>query len=324
MHKNYEEPRLSIAKMNVSPRVSVIIPTLNGGRLFARVLASLSKQSLVPDEILVIDSSSDDDTLESAGRYNTSIKTIDRADFDHGGTRSLGGRISDGDILVYLTQDAVLEDAHSLANLVAPFADPKIAAAYGRQLPYPDATCFAEHLRAFNYPSKSSVRCWEDRVTYGFKTAFISNSFAAYRKQPLERVGFFEEGMLFGEDTHTLAKLLSNGFCVAYAADACVYHSHNYSVLQDFKRYFDIGVFHARHQSLIEQFGPPTAEGKLYVQSEFSLLIKRKKYWLLPESCVRNLAKFLAYNLGKRYHVIPRRLSMKWSMNRKWWMNPER
>jgi rhamnosyltransferase len=230
-----------------------------------------------------------------------------------------------GDILVFMTQDAVLTDSRAIERLIAPFAiDPRIVAVYGRQLPKADATIFGEHLRSFNYPDTSEVRCFEDRHKYGFKTAFISNSFAAYRKLPLEGIGYFEEGLLFGEDAYTVTKLLSKGFCVAYAADACVFHSHNYSILQDFKRYFDIGVFHARHQTLIEKFGTPIAEGRRYVQSEFSLLIKRKKYWLLPESCVRNLAKFLAYNLGKRYSLIPFRLSMRLSMNRKWWMNSAR
>ena len=305
--------------------LSVIIPTLNAAAELPGLLKGLQEQDGVDLEIIVIDSSSDDATQNIASEFGVQLCVIDRQSFDHGATRTKAARMARSDILVFMTQDAVLVDSRALERLVAPFTiDPLIVAVYGRQLPKSDATLFGEHLRLFNYSETSRVRCFEDRHKYGFKTAFISNSFAAYRKAPLESIDFFEEGLLFGEDTYTLAKLLSDGFRVAYVADACVFHSHNYSILQDFKRYFDVGVFHARHQTLIEQFGTPIAEGRRYVQSEFSFLIKRKKYWLLPESCVRNLAKFLAYNLGKRYTLIPFSLSMRLSMNRKWWMNSTR
>ena len=132
---------------------------------------------------------------------------------------------------------------------------------------------------------------------------------------------YFEKGLLFGEDSLALAKLLEQGYCVAYAADARVIHSHNYSIREDFKRYFDIGVFHLINRDVMEKFGTPSAEGRRYVISEWSFLLKQKKYWLLPESCLRIIVKYLAYNLGKRYTLIPNRLALRLSMNRKWWIN---
>lgn len=305
--------------MSNTPRVSVIIPTLNGGRRFKEVLASLSRQSLVPVEILVIDSSSDDDTLLEAEKYKATIKRIARADFDHGGTRSLAAKTACGDLLVYLTQDAVLYDQHALTHLVAPFSNPKVAATFGRQLPHPEANCFARHLRHFNYPEESSVRCWEDRKQYGFKTVFISNSFAAYRKDLLEEVGFFENGLLFGEDTFTLAKLLRKGYCVVYVAEAKIFHSHNYTVCKEFRRYFDIGVLHSVHKDLLAEFGGTFGEGRRFVSSELLQLIKEKEYFCIPESILRNSMKFLAYHLGKRYSFLPRRMAVCCSMNRAWW-----
>ena len=220
---------------------------------------------------------------------------------------------------MYFTQDAVPVDSISLEKLVESFSNPKVAASYGRQVPYPEATCFAQHLRFFNYPPTSSVRCLEDSSRYGFKTAFISNSFAAYRKDLLESVGYFQDGLLFGEDTFTMAKLLRKGYCVAYEAGAQVYHSHNYTVVQEFRRYFDIGVFHNDNRSLIESFGTPTGEGKKYVKSELKHLAGEKKYLCLFESIIRNGLKFLAYNLGKRHTWLPRRLVVLSSLNRNWW-----
>ena len=300
-------------------KVSIIIPTLNGGSRFQEVLASLQDQTLVPDEIIVIDSESDDGTADIARSFNVRVETIARSEFDHGGTRAAAARMSGGDILVYITQDAVAADANALKNLVAPLQEEKIAASYGRQLPCADATCFAKHLRLFNYPENSWVRCWEDRKTYGFKTAFISNSFAAYKKNYLESVGFFESDMIFGEDTFTVAKLLDKGYCVAYVAGAMVVHSHNYSVFQEFRRYFDIGVFHADQQKLLELFGSPLGEGKKYVYSEMSQLVSNKEMSKIAESLVRNGLKFIAYKMGKKYTMLPRRLAVFCSLNRGWW-----
>ena len=171
----------------------------------------------------------------------------------------------------------------------------------------------------FNYPDVSTVRCLIDRKKYGFKTAFISNSFAAYKTELLEAVGFFESGLIFGEDTFTVAKLLDKGYCVAYMADAKVVHSHNYSVFQEFRRYFDVGVFHATQSELLERFGSPAGEGKKYVHSEMSQLVRNKEISKVAESFVRNGLKFLAYNLGKKYMMLPRRLAVFCSLNKGWW-----
>ncbi|MHB8810921.1 MAG: glycosyltransferase family 2 protein [Desulfobulbaceae bacterium] len=299
--------------------ISVIIPTRNGGPRFGELLAALRGQSRVPEEILVIDSGSGDETLDLARQHGARVISIAPRDFDHGGTRTLGARAAIGDLLVYMTQDAVPADQESLAHLLAPLADERVAAAYGRQLPYPEASCFARHLRAFNYPERSVVRSFEDRARYGFKTAFISNSFAAYRRDRLAEVGFFQEGLVFGEDTFTVAKLLRRGYCVAYAAEARVLHSHNYTLAMDFRRYFDIGVAHVRSRELLESFGSPTGEGRRYVAAELAFLLREKQYVRLPESLVRSAVKLLSYHLGKRYIMLPPGLARWCSLNRGWW-----
>jgi rhamnosyltransferase len=241
---------------------------LNAAQELPVLLAGLREQKEVKAEILVVDSSSSDATQNIAIDNGARLHVVERNLFDHGGTRTEAARLARGDILVFMTQDAVPADSGSISRLISAFdADPRVVAAYGRQLPRADADSFAQHLRLFNYPETSYVRCYEDRHNYGFKTAFISNSFAAYRRKQLEDIGFFGQGHLFGEDTYTLAKLLIKGFCVAYIADACVIHSHNYSVWEDFKRYFDVGVFHKINQGVMERFGPPSAEGRRYVTS---------------------------------------------------------
>ncbi len=300
--------------------VSVIIPTWNGEPWLDKVLAGLKRQTLAPDEIIVIDSGSSDATLSIVRRYGVRLVAIAQQDFDHGGTRTMAANLAMGEILVFMTQDAVPAADNALEGLVRPFAqDEKIAAAYGRQLPNSDATPFSAHLRLFNYPAQSQVRCWADRSRCGFKTIFISNSFAAYRRDVLAAHGFFPQKVLFGEDTLTVAKLLENGYCVAYVGDAAVYHSHNYSILQDIKRYFDIGVFHVDQKDQLMKFGGPGGAGMQFVRSEIAMLWADKKYYLIPESCLRNLGKFTAYQLGKRYKRLPRCCARRMSMHPSWW-----
>jgi rhamnosyltransferase len=306
--------------MDIRPTVSVIIPTWNGEQWLEKLLTMLEQQTLVPDEILVVDSGSQDRTCDLVCRHNVRLIEIAQEDFDHGGTRTMAAGLAVGEILVYMTQDAVPAGRDALELLVKPFMkDEKIAATYGRQLANSDANLFSEHLRLFNYPDQSEVRCWGDRSQYGFKTIFISNSFAAYRRDVLATHGFFPKKVLFGEDTLTVAKLLENGYCVAYVGDACVFHSHNYSIWQDFKRYFDIGVFHRHQDKQLSKFGGPGGAGKRYVRSEMSMLAAKKKYFLLPESLIRNAGKFIAYNLGRRYKKIPHCCAERLSMNRSWW-----
>jgi len=300
--------------------ISVIIPTYFGEQWLDAVLSMLKQQTVPIEEFIIVDSGSKDRTLAIIKDYGITPIHIDGARFDHGGTRTMAARLASGTIVVYLTQDAVPENDKVIEHLVAPLKkDLQIAASYGRQLPNGDATPCSEHLRLFNYPDTSVTRCWQDRQQYGFKTIFISNSLAAYRKAYLAEVGYFPEKIIFGEDTCTLARLLERGYCVRYVSEARVFHSHNYTILQDARRYFDIGVLHCQEKEMMSHFGAPTGAGKQFVRSEISFLFHKKKYILIPQSVIRNGLKFLAYALGKRYQFLPTAVARSLSMHRKWW-----
>lgn len=300
--------------------ISLIIPTYNASPYLPSLLGKLAAQTIKDFELIIIDSSSTDNTLETAEFFHAKTFTIPKEDFDHGGTRNAGAKKARGDILVFMTQDAVPADEYSLENLVEPLSsNNEIAAVFGRQLPNPDASPIASHLRLFNYPETSYVRCLADRSIYGIRTIFLSNSFSAYRKSALDKIGGFREHLIFGEDTHAAAQLLTAEYRVAYAADAAVYHSHDYTPVQEFRRYFDVGVFHSAEDRLIKEFGRATGEGIRYIQSGISYLIKHKKSVIIPSFIFRNVLKYLGYNLGSRFDKIPRTLAARCSMNRNWW-----
>lgn len=299
---------------------SIIIPTYNASKHLPTLLKSVQSQTVRDYELIIIDSSSTDDTIEIADSYNAHIIKIEQKKFDHGGTRTIAAQKAQGEIIIFLSQDSLLFDENSIENIIKPFnSDEMIAAVFGRQLPDRDSSVFAEHLRLFNYPENSYTSKLSDKDRHGLRTVFFSNSFSAYRKTALEEIGFFKEGLIFGEDTYAAAKLLLNNRKVAYASSAKVFHSHNYTISQDFRRYFDMGVFHRSENWLMKEFGKAEGQGMKYIQSEFVFLKKKKKLYLLPEFILRIFAKYLGYQTGRHYTILPGSLNKKMSLNRSWW-----
>ncbi len=310
--------------MTAIPTISVIVPTLNGAATLGAFFAALKVQSIAVLEVLAVDSSSSDDSVEICRRFGAQVIPIPRESFDHGGTRTMAAGLARGDILVFFTQDAILADRHSLGKLVRPLCDDdRVACAYGRQLPAADADPIAAHLRLFNYPPQSQLRSLNDRECYGLKTAFISNSFAAYKKDVLASCDFFKNGLIFGEDTCTLGRILLAGYKVAYVAEAEVYHSHNYHLGEEFRRAFDIGVLHGREEWLLATYGRAEGVGRKYLFSLLSRMVEERRFFLLADCLLRSALKFLGYKLGQNHRRLPSSLCPLLSMNRLWWQRQE-
>lgn len=300
-------------------QVALIVPTLNAGRGWDVWLAALKSQNIQPREVWVFDSESEDGTVEKARQHGLNVYLVERSTFDHGATRQRGVEAAAGaDILVFLTQDALLSNCCSLEVMLQSFANPKVGAAYGRQLPHEGAKPIEEHARLFNYPPESCIKQFADAKMLGIKTAFISNSFAAYRREALMAVGGFPSGTIFGEDTIVAARMLLQGWKIAYCADAQVYHSHHYTYRQEFRRYFDIGVLHAREPWIQENFGGASGEGRRFVVSELKYLL-RQAPWLIPSALLRTVLKLMGYRLGKLEARLPVGLKKQLSMHRRFW-----
>jgi rhamnosyltransferase len=302
-----------------SDAVAVIVPTLNGGSVWLDCIDTLKAQSCSRDHVLVIDSGSKDGTREAALAAGFEVMPIDKASFDHGGTRQGAvERLTRAEILVFLTQDAVLARTNSLENLLKVFADPSIGMAYGRQLPRREAGPIEAHARLLNYPAVGGIRSYEDRARLGLKAAFCSNSFAAYRRSALLAVGGFPSRTIHAEDMIVAARMLRMGWKIAYAADAMVHHSHGYSTIEEFRRYFDTGVLHAREAWLLDDFGKPEGEGGRFIRSELIHLARRAPR-LIPLAVVKTAAKYAGYRLGKLERHIPKRLKIRLSMHKGFW-----
>lgn len=299
---------------------ALVIPTFNAGRDFKNLLLSINNQSVIVDEKIVIDSSSIDKTEIYSEEMGFKTIIVSSKNFDHGGTRMLATENLKAEIVFFCTQDIIIDDLNVFEKLLSAFDDPQVAVAFGRQLPHDNATYFAKQLRKNNYSDASYIIDINDKKKYGFKTFFCSNSFAAYRLNALKDIGGFKNNLLFGEDAYATAKLLLKGYKKAYIAEACIKHSHNYTIRQEFKRYFDVGVFHTTEKWLIQEFGTPTGEGLKYVLIELKSLLFNGHFILACESLLRNGVKFIGYKLGKSYINLPQWLIFRCTMNKKWWI----
>jgi rhamnosyltransferase len=279
-------------------KVALIIPTLNASRNWQPLEEGIRRQSHAPDQVVVIDSSSDDDTVARAKSAGFAVVQTNRAEFSHGGTRQAAAQcIPNADILIYLTQDSIPHGTDSFRNIVSAFQDSSIGAAFGRQIPHAKATAIETHARLFNYPSISFVRSLDSRAMLGFKSIFFSNAFGAYRRHALMEIGGFSPDVDFGEDTLAIAQLHRAGWKTAYVADALVEHSHGYSMWAEFRRYVQIGTLHRREHWLIEQFGTAAGEGRRFVVSEMKYLWKHSPIEI-PSALMRSLVKYMAYRVG--------------------------
>ena len=302
-------------KMNIA----IVVPTLNAGSVWANWINALKMQTCNIQTTLVIDSGSTDGTRELAIQHGFKVHEIDKANFNHGATRQLALNLLENiDIVVYLTQDAVLSQTNTLQELVNAFEDLSVGAAYGKQLPRQEANPIETHGRIFNYPDTSCVKSMADLDTYGFNLIFISNSFAAYRTTALTEAGGFPANIILGEDTYTCAKILKCGWKITYQAKAKVIHSHGYSIFEEANRYFDTGVFHERENWLIKEFGGASGQGMKFVKSELLYLLSNQPL-LIPLALLRTLTKYLFYKLGRIERHLPLALKKKLSMNKGYW-----
>lgn len=299
-------------------KVQVIIPIYHPDENLCECLRMLGRQTQPHLRILLIDSGSEPGAwCDEADRLHAEIITIETKNFDHGATRQMGiAYTSNADIHVFLTQDAIPADAESISRLVKAFVDPRVGVAYGRQLPREGASIFAKHARSFNYPAVSRKVTYADRVRWGMKTVFCSNSFAAYRRTAMEETGGFPKHTILSEDMYTTARMLMAGWSSAYVADAVVYHSHDYTIWQEMRRYFDIGVFHSREAWIRKEFGQAEGEGKRFIKDEAGTLLHQAP-WLLPSMIMRDSAKFLGYRLGLAEHILPMFVKTRIAMNKR-------
>lgn len=301
-------------------KIDVIIPTYKPGKEFEELIRRLQRQSYPIHKIIIINTDTGvfPNELEKEP-YQLEIMHIRQEDFDHGGTRNMGANISEADIVLYMTQDAIPADEQLIDIFVNVFKkNSDVGIAYGRQLPREDCNVIERYTRRFNYPEKSRIKSKDDLNELGIKTFFCSDVCAAYRKKYLLSAGGFEDSTIFNEDMIFAGKRILAGDKVAYVAEAKVIHSHNYTGIQQFHRNFDLAVSQAQHPEVFEGV-PSEGEGIRMVKATMRYLLRSGQPLKIFKLIYQSGCKYVGYYLGKRYEKLPIWMVLKCTSSPKYW-----
>ena len=301
--------------------IDAVIPVYRPGREFPELITRLEKQNRKIRFIYLMHPKDGSDLMHLEcikGHDNIIIEEVEPEEFDHGGTRHRGICRSDADYILCMTQDAVPSDRSLTERLAEALREENVAAAYARQLARKDCRQPERYIRSFNYPEISRVKSQEDLGELGIKTYFCSNVCAMYRSDIYRELGGFERHTIFNEDMIYAAGCIGQGYRIAYAAEAKVIHSHNYSDIQQFKRNFDLAVSQAMHPEIFRTV-KSESEGIRMVTSAAAYLLLNGHPLAVVRLFTSSTAKYLGYLLGKNYERLPRKVVLAFTMNPRYW-----
>ena len=299
--------------------VDVLIPVYRPDGKLTELLKRLKMQNYPIHRVILMNTEEKHFPAELTGIWDrVEVYHLAKEEFDHGGTRDRGVRMSTADLVVCMTQDAMPADETLIEELAKPFDDPEVWAAYARQLPNEDCREVEKYTRSFNYPEQSMVKTKEDLDRLGIKTFFCSNVCAAWRREKYLELGGFVKHTIFNEDMILAGTMIKQGGKIAYCAKAKVIHSHNYSAFQQFHRNFDLAVSQTMYP---EVFGGirSESEGIKLVKKSLSYCIKIGKPWLMIQVVTQSAGKLLGYKMGQRYRSLPMWLILRCTMSPSFW-----
>ena len=294
---------------------SILIPTKNGGEDFEACLAGIyAQKGARPFEVIVIDSGSTDNTLEIARRYPVRLEQIPPETFHHARTRNYAAGLAQGEVLVFLSQDAIPASESWLAALVNNFNELGVGAVYGRQLPKAESGLERRSAFAVMYGGARIVKMPMDGIELGHKYYHFSNANSAIRRKVWEATRFPDDLKVF-EDVGIAKRILDSGWKIVYEPEAAVYHSHDFPADILFKRYFDIGVVYQRlgiwndrSRASLWRAGWTAFKGKLF------LLLKEERPEGTGSSIVQDVGKYVAIQLGRNERLLPRAVKKRLSL----------
>lgn len=238
------------------PFVSIVIPIFNGDAFLHEVLRMVCRQKTsICYEIICIDSGSTDTSKSVCQQYHVRYYEIPQKQFNHGLTRNQGVHVSKGELIVFLSQDAIPAGDYWLENLIAPFKDKQVAGVYGRQIPRDDADVLTKkHLNSWLTGEKETrISFIQNKEEYmklpsmkKYELCNFDNVCSCIRKSVWTTIPF--EKTVFAEDLTWSKKALGLGYKIVYEPKAAVIHSHQRSVLYEYKRTY------VCHRKLYELF----------------------------------------------------------------------
>lgn len=194
-------------EMREFPTVAVIIPTYNRAHLLAQSLESVLAQSRAPDEILVVDDGSTDDTADALAGYDNRIRYLRKSNGGVPSALNYGLAATDADYVAFLDDDdLLLPDAierHYAFLRTHPDIDFTYSGCYRFWGDMPPSPPYAEHLELYDCadvaPDDLFLRALE---TFPFHRQGMLVPLRCYRT-----VGAFDEIRQRSEDYEMILRL---------------------------------------------------------------------------------------------------------------------
>ena len=278
--------------------IDVICPLYKAEKYIENLHKSLLKQKNVDlKNIRYIVTKSNDNTTKILKSMNAMFREIEPKDFSHSLTREEELRRSDADIVVFITQDIIIKSDLWLYNLVKPIIDRECDASYSRQIAKDNG--IEKYTRELNYPKESKVITKKDVEKLGIKAFFSSDASSAIRREVFLKLnGYDNKKIPTSEDMYITYKLIMNGYKVKYCADSVIYHSHDYGVKENYKKYYDIGMFF-KQNSYLNQYNVNKSGGNMAIYV-LKRALQEKNIKVLMKFLPNMASRFIGMSLGKR------------------------
>jgi len=222
-------------------KTSILVLTKNDAQgIDACLQAVYSQKHVDPFEVIIVDSGSTDGTLDVLRRFPVRLEQIPGETFHHARTRNFAASHATGEILIFLSQDAVPASDRWLSTMISNFVDPRVGAVYGRQLPKTGSSLERQDALDAVYGDQRIVKDPAHRNGFGYRFYHFSDVNAAIRRSVWQAMPFPEELKVF-EDLGIAKLILDSGWKIVYEPGATVLHSHQHTTIGLLKRYFDIG-----------------------------------------------------------------------------------
>lgn len=279
-------------------KVSLVLLLKNGEKYLPKLFNSLEEQQFDGEkEIIIVYSGSKNPhpVPPCEISWDKEELSIKQEDFSHGGTRNLAVTRAKGEIVVFLSQDALPVDKYWLKNLLKNFSDPQVAGVFGRQIPYEQTNSLEKYFYEKSYPGKSRRLTQKSDQNFSNQNLFFSNVNGAARKSLLTKYPFRSD-LVMSEDQYWAREVINSGYEIVYEPDAAVFHSHNYTLWSLFRRYYWSGYSQKQLNLRGKQLEKGLETGWGLVKYLFS-----NDFLMLPYAVLYLTVKGLAFYLGKNF-----------------------
>ena len=230
-------------------KIDVVCPLYQAEKEIEQIITNIKKQKEVEINKIIFPitiSKDSEKTIEFIKNASCTYFTVEKEDFSHSLTREKAmNEYCESDVVVMITQDAIVEDEYAF-YYIASAVNKNVPYAYGKQISKKKNIEY--YTRKKNYGEVSHQVESKDVEKMGLLAFFASDAFSAYYRPLFLEIGGYDSiPMMMNEDMYYAKKIIDKGYKKAYVAEAKVVHSHNFTLKQLYKRYYDTGVWFTEH-----------------------------------------------------------------------------